>query len=77
MEEIPYWPKNSTDLPPGAQGYSVLDHLRVAFYHLNNSVGLGMNEPKKKNFPENFLTGEHGLLKIGDGDWDDGKMFNC
>ncbi len=58
-ESIPFHPKNSSSFPPGAQGYTVLDHIRVAFTHLNTSVGLG----------------PHGLLKIGDGDWDDGVVY--
>lgn len=34
----------------------MLDHLRAAFYHLRDKVGLG----------------SHQLIKLGDGDWDDG-----
>ncbi len=46
--------------PPGARpapplGLTVLDHVRVAMKHLVESVGVG----------------EHGLIKIGDGDWSD------
>ncbi|HVP20588.1 MAG TPA: hypothetical protein VMS73_01885 [Anaerolineaceae bacterium] len=46
--------------PPGARpamlGTTVLDHVRVAVRHLFNCVGFG----------------EHGLFRIGDGDWNDG-----
>jgi hypothetical protein len=46
-------------LPPGAQGKTVLDHVRVAVRHLIDEVG----------------TGEHGLIRIGDGDWSDGVVL--
>jgi hypothetical protein len=50
--------------PPGARpaphvGVTVLDHVRVAVKHLIESVGIG----------------EHGLIRIGDGDWSDGIVF--
>ena len=56
---IPFYPKDSSSLPPGAKGYSPLDHVRAAFTHLNNSVGFG----------------PHGLIRIQEGDWDDGIVF--
>jgi cellobiose phosphorylase len=37
---------------------SVLDHLRVAFKHLVDEVGVG----------------NHGFVRCGDGDWDDGLV---
>jgi len=49
--------------PPGARpaslGTTVLDHVRIAVSHLVDSVGLGA----------------HGLLRIGDGDWNDGIVL--
>lgn len=46
--------------PPGERpvtvtGQTVLDHIRVAAHHLMHAIGVG----------------EHGLLRIGDGDWSD------
>ena len=38
---VPFYPKSSDSLPPGANSTSVLDHIRAAFYHLKNDVGLG------------------------------------
>ncbi len=38
---------------------SVLDHARAAFHHLKNGVGLGA----------------HGLIRLGDGDWSDGIVY--
>ena len=43
----------------GPKGHSPLDHVRAAFTHLNNSVGFG----------------PHGLIRIREGDWDDGVVF--
>jgi len=45
--------------PASPLGSTVLDHVRVAVKHLIESVGLG----------------DHGLIKIGDGDWSDGIVF--
>lgn len=45
---IPFYPKSSTNLPPGAQSNTVLDHIRVAYYHLKNNIGIG----------------NHGLIRI-------------
>ncbi len=42
--------------PPGAQGTTVLDHARAAYRHLVDVIGVG----------------DHGLVKIGTGDWNDG-----
>jgi len=53
---VPFYPKGSYSLPPGAKGLSVLDHIRAAFFHLRDQVGLG----------------EHGLIRVRQGDWDDG-----
>jgi len=54
-KEIPFYPVNSTSFPPGAKSRSVLDHLRASFVHLRDQVGFGSN----------------GLIRIGDGDWND------
>lgn len=43
------------DAVPAAGGQTVLDHIRVAVRHLLHDIG----------------AGEHGLLRIGDGDWSD------
>lgn len=48
-QEIPFYPVNSTSLPPGAKSRSVLDHLKASFVHLRDQVGIGPN----------------GLIKIG------------
>ncbi len=59
-KEIPYYTAGeSPQLPPGAQGFTVLDHVRVAVEHLVNVVG----------------TGEHGLIRLGDGDWSDSVVI--
>ncbi len=58
--EVPFYSAGEPpQLPPGAQGITVLDHIRTAVDHLIHSVGIG----------------EHGLIKIGDGDWSDGVVF--
>lgn len=51
--EIPFYPKEKR--PTRVAGLTVLDHIRAAFLHLHEDVGVGPN----------------GLLRIGDGDWDD------
>jgi len=59
-EELPFHPKNETLIrPKGADGWTVLDHLRAAYYHLKDHVGIG----------------EHGLVRLWDGDWDDGIAY--
>ncbi len=45
--------------PACVSGTTVLDHVRVAVTHLIEKVGIG----------------DHGLIKIGDGDWSDGIVF--
>ncbi len=45
--------------PAFVSGDTVLEHARAAFLHLKSTIG----------------TGAHGLLKIGDGDWDDGVVY--
>ena len=50
-EEISYYPLNCSNFPNGANGKSVLDHLKASLYHLQEVVGIG----------------EHGLVKLGDG----------
>lgn len=57
-EELPYYPKGVSP-PASANGYTVLDHIRVAFRHLVQKVGLG----------------PHGLVRIHDGDWSDGIVY--
>jgi len=57
-ESVPYYPRGSAP-PAGIASDSVLDHLRVAFRHLKNDVGLGPN----------------GLIRIQDGDWSDGIVY--
>src|SRR6185503_15013603 len=47
-------------LPPGAQDTTVLDHARAAVKHLIEVVKVG----------------DHGLIRIGDGDWSDGVVFD-
>jgi hypothetical protein len=48
------------DRTPGTgEAITVLDHIRIAFKHLNEIVG----------------RGPHGLLRIGDGDWDDAVVI--
>jgi Glycosyl hydrolase 36 superfamily, catalytic domain len=58
-DHVAFHPKTSSFLPPGANGTSVLDHVRVAFRHLKDKVGLG----------------SHGLVRISDGDWSDGIVY--
>lgn len=59
--EVPFYTADEPPmLPPAAHGITVLDHVRAAVHHLSTSVGIG----------------EHGLLKIGDGDWSDGVVFD-
>ena len=53
--QVPYYPKNETINAYGLSGKSPLDHIKVAFYHLRDSVGVG----------------QHGLVKLKDGDWND------
>ena len=53
---VPFYPRGTTQLPPGATGDTVLDHARAALRHLVDVVG----------------TGDHGLVKVGSGDWNDG-----
>jgi hypothetical protein len=58
--EVPFYSAGEPPtLPPAAQGITVLDHARVAVHHLSTSVRIGA----------------HGLIKIGDGDWSDGVVF--
>jgi len=45
--------------PPHLNGDTVLDHARAAFRHLKDTVGLGA----------------HGLIRVGDGDWSDGIVY--
>src|SRR5690606_27198017 len=45
--------------PRGVASGSVLDHVRVAFRHLKDAVG----------------RGPHGLVRISDGDWSDGIVY--
>ncbi len=56
-ERVPYFPAG--EIPSGAHGDTVLDHLRYAYDHLVNVVGIGAN----------------GLVKVGDGDWADGVVI--
>lgn len=56
--EVKYHPIDAQP-PQPATGYSVLDHIRVAFDHLVNSVQRGPN----------------GLIRIWDGDWSDGIVW--
>lgn len=58
-ESVDFHPKGSASLPPGANGKTVLDHVRVAFRHLKDKVG----------------KGDHGLIRISDGDWSDGVSY--
>jgi hypothetical protein len=57
--DVDFHPKDATALPPGAQGRTVLDHVRAAFRHLTDTVGLG----------------SHGLIRVADGDWSDGIVY--
>ncbi len=45
--------------PDWVDGDTVLDHVQNAFYHLRDTVGLG----------------PHGLIRIRDGDWSDGIVY--
>lgn len=56
-QNIPFHPKGSPPAP-GAKGDSVLDHVRAAFTHLVDQVGLG----------------ENGLIRVRSGDWSDGVV---
>ena len=58
-EQVDFYPKGASALPPGARGRTVLDHARAAFTHLRDAVGLG----------------DHGLVRLMDGDWDDGIIL--
>jgi cellobiose phosphorylase len=57
-ESVAFHPQSSSSLPPGASGLRVIDHVCAAFTHLYSSHMIGL--------------GEHGLLRLRDGDWDDG-----
>ncbi len=46
-------------VPAGVASDTVLDHLRNAYHHLETTVG----------------TGAHGLVRVMDGDWNDGIAF--
>ncbi|MBI1258200.1 MAG: hypothetical protein GC204_12075 [Chloroflexi bacterium] len=61
--EVPFYPPElSSVLPNGAHGTTVLDHVRCAINHLIYEV----------------RRGDHGLIRMGDGDWSDGIVFeNC
>jgi hypothetical protein len=52
---IQFHPKDASDLPPGAAGKTTLDHIRAGWRQLVDVVG----------------TGDHGLLLMRDGDWND------
>jgi hypothetical protein len=58
--EVDFFPRHSDVLPPGATGFTVLDHIKAAWTHLvsEGEYGIGL--------------GPHGLLKLRNGDWDDG-----
>lgn len=58
QESVPYYPRGSSP-PAGIASDTVLDHLRAAFRHLTNDVGVGPN----------------GLIRIQDGDWSDGIVY--
>ncbi|MBK9751250.1 MAG: hypothetical protein IPO91_31395 [Chloroflexi bacterium] len=61
QQEVPFYSGDDTPgHPPAALGSTVLDHIRVAVHHLTQRVGIG----------------QHGLVKIGDGDWSDGVVFD-
>lgn len=60
-EAVSFYPRHHSSLPPGAQGTSVLDHVRVAVTHLIHAIGIG----------------ENGLIKIGDGDWSDSIVLEA
>jgi hypothetical protein len=58
-EDVEFYPRGASALPPGARGKTVLDHARAALSHLRDAVGVG----------------DHGLVRIMDGDWDDGIIL--
>ena len=58
QEEVDFYPRGSPTPPPGATGFTVLDHIKAAWTHLVSEDGIGL--------------GPHGLLKLRNGDWDDG-----
>ncbi|MBE2271746.1 MAG: hypothetical protein IAE80_26170, partial [Anaerolinea sp.] len=59
--EVPFYSGGEPPvLPPDAQGITALDHVRAAVHHLTKTIG----------------KGAHGLIKIGDGDWSDGVVFD-
>eukprot|EP00698_Gefionella_okellyi_P021336 TRINITY_DN6891_c0_g1_i1.p1 TRINITY_DN6891_c0_g1~~TRINITY_DN6891_c0_g1_i1.p1 ORF type:complete len:684 (+),score=140.43 TRINITY_DN6891_c0_g1_i1:869-2920(+) len=60
FQHVPYYPANSTAFPPGANGTTILDHIAAGLVHLRDTIGLG----------------EHGLLRLCDGDWDDGVALS-
>ncbi len=61
QHEVPFYcGDDEPQLPHAALGSTVLDHIRAAVYHLTQDIGLG----------------QHGLVKIGDGDWSDGVVFD-
>ncbi len=60
-EKVSFYPKNDTFLPQHAQDETVLDHVKVALYHLIETVGLG----------------EHKLVRVLDGDWNDAIVINA
>ncbi len=47
--------------PTLVHGTTVIDHVRAAFRHLTDCVGIG----------------ENGLIRVGDGDWSDGVVFSA
>ncbi len=51
--DIAFYPPGS--IPPTVAGTTPLDHVRAAFYHLRDTVGVG----------------KHGLVRLRDGDWND------
>lgn len=55
QQTVPFYPAGG-GRPSVVTGDTVLDHVRVAVWHLRDVVG----------------RGEHGLIKIKDGDWSDG-----
>ncbi len=57
-QDVNFYPRGARPaLPDGTPlGTTVLDHIRAAVTHLIEDVGIG----------------EHGLIRIGDGDWSDG-----
>ena len=56
--DVPFHPRDG-GLPATVTDDSVLDHVRNAFAHLRDDVGLGPN----------------GLVRIRDGDWSDGIVY--